>query len=306
MTTVRQLIEKININGAIRFNEPMSLHTSYRIGGPADIYVEPLDLEEFTRVFLLIKETASPFFLLGGGSNILVSDRGIRGLVINTANLRHMVIQEDTCSVGAGMAVSDLAEYLGLSGFGGLETFYAMPGSLGGAVWMNARCYDVSISEVLQEVTLLTPSGELQTYRVRPEDFDYKVSPFQADHRIIVETTFRLRRDDPAALTRRMADIRADRKKKGHFAYPSAGSVFKNNRSFGKPSGAIIDSLGLRGYGVGKARVSPLHANFIINEGGALAEDVRAVIRHVQESVLEAYGYTLEPEVLLVGEWEVS
>lgn len=304
MTNVRQLFEKINISGVLSFSEPMSRHTSYNIGGPADVFAEPLDEAELRTVVDTAAEAEIPLFILGGGSNILVADRGIRGAVVSLANFRSLILEDSICRVGAGMSMSDTAEYTCLQGSGGLETFYSMPGSVGGAVWMNARCYDVSISDVLTEVRVFEPGKGLR--RVIPEaaDFDYKKSPFQSGRQIILEAAFRLEGGKAADLTARMREIRHDRAEKGHFLAPSAGSVFKNNRAFGEPSGSIIDSLGLRGFRIGGALVSPAHANFIINNGSASARDVKAVMDHVRSKVREAYGFELEPEVRLAGEWE--
>ena len=298
------MIEKINISGTVLFDEPMSRHTSYRIGGPADVYTEPLNEDDLARILDAAVNSGVKWSILGGGSNILVSDDGIRGIVIDTCNLRHLVLEHDTCRAGSGLAVSDVAEYCGLRGLGGLETFYAMPGTIGGAVWMNARCYGVSISDILLETRMLTPGGDIYTFRPSTEEFGYKRTPFQATGEVILGATFRVGKADPAALAERMAEVRADRESKGHFTAPCAGSVFKNNREFGNPSGKIIDSLGLRGFRIGDAVVSPRHANFIINAGSAKAGDVKAVIDHVQSRVKEAYGFELEPEVLFVGEWK--
>jgi len=304
VTNVRQLIEKINISGTVRRDELMSLHTTYRIGGPADIYAEPLDEHELDELVAVAKECGQPYFILGGGSNILVSDRGIRGLVISLTHLRPLVLQKGICRAGAGMSMSDTVEYVCLKGWRGLEPFYAMPGSTGGAVWMNARCYDVSISDVLAEVRVLEPGTGIRTVIPSGKDFDYKKSPFQSNDQIILEALFHLEPSDRKVLAGRMEEIRRDRTLKGHFMAPSAGSVFKNNRSFGQPSGVLIDSLGLRGYRTGHACVSPHHANFIINEGGATARDVRMIIDYVWQRVKDAYGFELEPEVMLVGQWE--
>jgi len=282
----------------------MRLHTSYRIGGPADIYAEPLDENELKEVVSAAINVGVAYFILGGGSNILVSDKGIRGMVISLEHVRHLEINDKTCRVGAGMAMSDIVEYTCIHGLKGLESFYAMPGDVGGAVWMNARCYGVSISEMIAEIRVLDPGSGFKIFIPKEEDFDYKKSPFQKNGQIILEVLFNLEKADKDDLIRRMAEVRQDRIQKGHYLSPSAGSVFKNNRSFGKPSGMIIDSLGLRGYRIGEAVVSPQHANFIINTGDASARDVKALIDHIMERVKEAYGYQLEPEVLLVGEWE--
>jgi UDP-N-acetylmuramate dehydrogenase len=205
--------------------------------------------------------------------------------------------------VGSGLPVSDAAADLADRGLAGLDFLYAMPGSVGGAVWMNARCYGSSIIDVLHSVDVVTPEGTAETYEPREGDFGYKVSPFQTNEAVILAATLRLRREEPAAIWTRMREHEEDRSTKGHFSGPSAGSVFKNNREFGSPSGKIIDSLGLRGHQVGGARVSDRHANIIINTGNATAADIRTLIEYVETQVREQLGLQLEREVLFAGDW---
>ncbi|HKK47614.1 MAG TPA: UDP-N-acetylmuramate dehydrogenase, partial [Alkalispirochaeta sp.] len=200
---------------------------------------------------------------------------------------------------------SDAAAYAADHELQGLEFIYAMPGSVGGAVWMNARCYGGEIFHVLQRVHYVTRSGVAGTYIPRPEDFGYKISPFQDGARIITSVEFNL---SPAPGTRdtlwnEMRDHEEDRRRKGHFAYPCAGSIFKNDRSFGQPSGRIIDEQGLRGLTRGGARVSEQHGNIIVNAADATATDIRGLVMDVQTRVATATGYHLDPEVLFIGDW---
>ncbi len=310
MDKVREFLKKINISGRIAADEPMSLHTTFETGGPADIYAEPATPGEAARLLEEARRLDLPAFVLGGGANILVSDRGVRGLVLSTAGMGGIRVDGAVLTAGAGAPVSRAAEAAADAGLGGLDFIYAMPGSVGGALWMNARCYDSSIADVLESVEFL--GGAARPERAGRDDpafmagFAYKKSPFQSDGRVILEASFRLRPADPEALWKRMREIRADRTAKGHFLAPSAGSVFKNNRDFGSPSGAIIDRLGLRGFSVGGARVSPLHANIILNTGGATARDIRVLIETVQKRVFDAFGFRLEPEILFVGDWDTE
>ncbi len=305
---VRKFLKKINISGRIAAEEPMSRHTTFEVGGPADIYAEPADFREAAHLLREASRMGLPVFVLGGGANILVSDRGIRGLVMSTVRMAEVRAEGEVLTAGAGAPVSAVAEAAAEAGLGGLDFIYAMPGSVGGALWMNARCYDSSIADVLESVRYL--DGALEPRRAGAEDpdfmagFDYKKSPFQRGDMVILEASFRLRRTDPETLWKRMREIREDRTAKGHFLAPSAGSVFKNNRDFGAPSGVIIDRLGLRGLSVGPARVSPLHANIILNTGGATARDIRSLIHAVQDRVFAARGFRLEPETLFVGDWD--
>ena len=307
MERVRNFLKKINISGEIRENEPLRLHTTFKVGGPADLFIRPRTAEEFVAVLKAAREETLPFFILGGGANLLVSDRGIRGVTVDTSRLAELRVEAGTLFAGAGLPVSAASEKAAEESLAGLEFIYAMPGSVGGALWMNARCYDFSVSDVLASVRYLDEN--LEERLLRREDplfqtgFAYKVSPFQPRAWTILEAGFRLRPGAKAELWERMNEIKRDRTEKGHFLAPSAGSVFKNNRAFGAPSGAIIDRLGLRGFTLGGAQVSPRHANIIYNTGNATAADIKNLVEHVRGRVLQATGFSLEPEILFVGDW---
>jgi UDP-N-acetylmuramate dehydrogenase len=181
-----------------------------------------------------------------------------------------------------------------------------MPGSVGGAVWMNARCYSRSVSEVLGPVVYLNGRGEAHTLQPEASSFDYKVSPFQSMDALILEAAFLLQPGDRERIEGEMREHHADRERKGHFLYPSAGSVWKNNRAFGQPTGRLLDMLGFRGTRVGDAMVSDLHANILVNLGQARAADVLELMERIEDSVLRRYGWRLEREVLLVGDFASS
>jgi UDP-N-acetylmuramate dehydrogenase len=305
---VGEILGKIKPRFPPALAEPMSLHTSFRIGGPADVLLRPQDPQELGLLFCRLRQEGLPVFILGAGANILVSDRGIRGAVMELGALKAMAVQERgeeaLLSAEAGAAISDASALALQHGLSGLEFIYSMPGSVGGSVWMNARCYERSLSEALEEVEYIDASGQLRQLPVGGVDFGYKSSPFQRMECLIVRATFRLRRGDPPRMRERMSWIREDRTRKGHFLYPCAGSIFKNNRAFGSPTGRIIDSLGLKGRAIGGARVSELHGNVIVNTGGARARDVLELMQLVEQAVRRAYGFELEREILLVGEWE--
>lgn len=304
---VREFLKKINISGRILTDEPMSRHTTFRTGGPADIYAEPADAGETALLLGEARRLDIPVFILGGGANILIADRGIRGLVVGTAGLRKIRIEGNILTAGAGLPVSDAAEYAADAGLGGLDFIYAMPGSTGGALWMNARCYDASVSDVLESVRFLDEDLRVRESHARDAgfiaEFAYKKSPFQGRNRVILDASFRLRPEPRDELRKKMDAIRADRAAKGHFLAPCAGSVFKNNRDFGAPSGVIIDRLGFRGMTIGGAQVSPLHANIIVNSGGASAADIRSLIETIRDRVEAEFGFLLEPEILFAGDW---
>ncbi|RPJ09496.1 MAG: UDP-N-acetylmuramate dehydrogenase [Spirochaetaceae bacterium] len=301
MKTFRELFEKSRIPAF--YDEPMKNHTSFKIGGPADIYVLVHTPSEIPDLQLFCRKHDIPIFVLGAGANILVGDRGIRGVVLSLEAVGEIHIAENILSAGAGASISNAAKRAAAAGLGGIENFYSMPGSIGGSVWMNARCYDVSVSDTLDEVGVIDSLMNFSNKKMDSKFFGYKTSPFQSSGEIIIRASFKLSKGDPMVLENRMSQCEQDRKSKGHFSHPSAGSVFKNNRAFGEPAGKIIDSLGLRGYGIGGARISPLHANIIINEGNATADEVRRLIEHIRDRVRKDLGFELEPEVLYVGEF---
>ncbi|MBN1523313.1 MAG: UDP-N-acetylmuramate dehydrogenase [Spirochaetales bacterium] len=282
---------------------PLAEHTSFKIGGPADIFVVPKSRDQLQIVLHTCRTNHIPVFILGGGANIIVSDKGIRGCVISMSEFSGLSIHESIVTAGAGLTMSFAAEQSAAAALQGLEMFYSMPGSVGGSVWMNARCYGISISDTLHSVTTIDTRGEITTSPINPVQFDYKKTPFQKSREIIIEACFSLSPGNTEILKKLMAEKHQDRKKKGHFDYPSAGSIFKNNRAFNEPTGKIIDSLGLRGYAIGGAQISPKHANIIINTGKATADDVLSLIAFVKAKVKKTCGFCLEEEVIPVGEF---
>ena len=303
VTTVRELARMFKIDGSATLDEPMAAHSSFRIGGPADLYVVPTDGDDAAAVLRACAKESVPVFLLGGGTNILVSDLGIRGVVLDLSRLNGVRADGPLLIARGGTPMSEVAEFALGRGLSGLEFAYALPGSVGGAVWMNARCYGAEIGDVLDYVDYLGPDLTKQRYEIRPADWSYKRSPFQGHTHVILEAGFRLAPGDRAGMEALMQSHRSDRESKGHFLHPCAGSIFKNNRAFGAPSGQLIDSLGLKGTKIGGAQVAPFHGNIFINTGDARASDMRALIEMVEEKVRTRLGLELEREVLLVGEW---
>lgn len=323
--------EKFKLEEPMEFDVPLAPWTTFRVGGPADALARPRSEEELIRLIRFARKSGIPITVLGGGANVVVGDAGIRGLVILTTGLDRIRREENRLYVGAGKPISDASAFAAEHGLAGLAFIYAMPGTTGGAIWMNARCYDGEIAPILREVRYLDiegcgeredlhgaaragafgerrgarPPGDhaVGVYQVVPEDFSYKISPFQDGRRIILEGVFDLAPSGGRDLWSEMRDHEDDRRRKGHFDAPCAGSIFKNNRAFGEPSGKIIDRLGLRGTQVGGARVSDLHGNIIINTGTASAGDIRTLTELVRERVRAETGFILEPEVLFIGEW---
>jgi UDP-N-acetylmuramate dehydrogenase len=312
MITLQGFIEKINSRpgfaGTFRYNEPMSGHTTFQVGGPADLWVRP-EGDCFPDYAALLLEAARkegiPVFILGGGANIVVADKGIRGIVLDTGGWRGGAEAPPSgeIEVRSGTAVDEAVEAAAAAGLGGLEFLAGMPGTLGGAVWMNARCYEKSVSQALTATLILDESLNPVWVPLCPGEFGYKKSPFQERQVLILSARFALTPRPEGDIRREMEEHRRDREEKGHYRYPSAGSAFKNNRDFGKPTGKIIDELGLRGLTRGGAMIAPWHGNLIVNIGNALASDIRALVDETAARVKAAAGFVLEPEILFVGEW---
>jgi len=293
----------------VRYNEPMTAHSSFKAGGPADCWLKPCGdgFPAFAAALLAAARAEHiPVFVLGGGANILVADAGVRGIVLDTggwAGETELGRREGILEFRAGTSLDAAAETAAGAGFSGLEFLAGMPGSVGGAVWMNARCYGREIADVLTETEVIDFSGSpperLRLPAIKSE-FSYKHSPFQGRDWLILSASFQLTPGEIPQILAVMNSHRSDREAKGHYRFPSAGSVFKNNPNFGKPTGQIIDELGLCGLHKGSAQVAPWHGNIIVNTGGASAADIRALIDEVAAQVKAAAGFDLEPEILFI------
>jgi len=308
METLWQISQKINIDPRrILSNEPMSRHTTFHIGGPADIFLSVVSLKELSAALSLFRRHEIPYFILGGGSNLLVGDWGIRGAVLDLSGMQSCARIGTVIRAQAGCSVEALCEEALAGGLGGLEDFYGLPGTVGGAIFMNARCYERDISVQVQTITAMSPEGIIRTISTGELRWDYKKSPFQPDEAldgwIILSADFQLVPADAGTVASVMRMRKTDRMIKGHYRYPSAGSLFKNNRAFGKPTGAILESLGLKGYRIGDAGIAPFHANIFINYGKASARDMLTLIQTAQDKARQNLGIDLEPEVLMVGEF---
>ncbi len=301
---LRDLCKKINIRSPLLFEEPMSRHTSFKIGGPADVFARPQDENECRELLAFCKTYGILYFLLGAGSNILVSDYGIEGMVIDLGGLSGIEVSGESVTAQCGAPVSDACDAALAHSLSGMEFIYSMPGSIGGAIWMNARCYGVSVSDVLSSVEYMGDDLCIRDMRISPDMFAYKRSPFQTMNCVILKGTFILKHGNEESIRAEMEARKTDREKKGHFLAPCAGSIFKNNREFGRSTGEILDSLGAKGLSIGNARVSPLHANIIVNNGKAKAEDVYELMTSMEETAYKSLGIRLEREVILIGRWK--
>lgn len=295
---VEQELSRI-LRGRYKKNEPMSLHTSWRVGGPADYYLYPGDRDELKEIVRFQKRAGLPLFVLGNGSNLLVRDGGIRGLVVHIGEPFSYIRREgEMLRAGAGTPLTLLAQKAAEEGLHGLGFAAGIPGTLGGALVMNAGAFGRYIGPLVAEVSIISPGGE--EVRLAPEDivFGYRQSNLSG-RGIIVEALLKLEKGDPEALREEVERYHAERKRR-HPALPSAGSVFRNPP--GNPAGRLIEAAGGKGLSIGAARVSEKHANFIVNTGGASARDIETLIELVQQRVKEKFGVELETEVRIVGE----
>ncbi len=291
-----------NIAGFILPQEPLWRHCSLLIGGRADYYCVPRDEADLRLLLTACSSYAMDYFILGGGTNLLVADKGIRGAVIDMSRFDEFKIENGLLILGGGLDVSTAAWASGSMGYQGLDFLFGMPGTMGGAIWMNARCYGGEIADVLEWVDMMTPDGRVERFTFEASQWSYKTSPFQRVNGVILRGAFKISTEDPETLRQQMRTHHSDRESKGHYRAPCAGSAFKNNREFGAPSAVIIDECGLKGFTIGRAAVSRWHANIFINLGGASAADFRELMFQVADTVYKKTGHSLESEILMVGE----
>ncbi|HUE75213.1 MAG TPA: UDP-N-acetylmuramate dehydrogenase [Chloroflexota bacterium] len=292
--------------GKLLADEPMSRHTSFRTGGPADLMAIAASTSEIRSLVGAAQAIGIPWRVFGKGTNMLVADRGIRGLVIKNSAHNWSVAQRDEegaiVSAEAGVACAHLASKTAQLGLAGFEFAILIPGSIGGAVVQNAGAHGGEMIDVLASVSALLPTGDVREYELSDLNLSYRNSRFKGQSRgeTVLSANLRLRGGDASIIT---GHIHANRVRRTQTQppEPSAGSVFKNPP--GNYSGALIEQAGLKGFRLGAAQVSPKHANFIINTGGATAADLRALIEQVREVVFTQFGIALETEIEFVGEW---
>lgn len=281
--------------------EPMTKHTSFHIGGPAELMAQPQSEAELQSLLLKAAEAAVPVTLVGNGSNLLVRDKGIRGLVIKLGSmLRDIKVSGNVLTFGSGVSLAQASKKAAELGLSGMEFAVGIPGSIGGAVYMNAGAYDGEMSKVVKSVRVMNAAGEVSELSAGELDFGYRHSALQGSSKIVTSVTVELAAGDKQAIAEKMADFSNRRITKQPLELPSAGSMFK--RPPGYFAGTLIDQTGLKGYTVGGAQVSTKHAGFVVNIGGATAADVLQLISDVQAKVFAAHGVHLEPEVLVLGE----
>lgn len=302
---MKSLSERLlrDVTGEVRFNEPLKRHTTYRIGGPADILVLPTVEADVICTLRLCAEFGVPVYVVGSGSNLLVSDEGIRGVVLRLGHwMGQITIAGESVRAQAGASLPKLAKVAADNGLAGLEWAGGVPGTVGGAVAMNAGAHGSDTSRCLAKAYLVTRDGEPVTRSLSELKFSYRQSRLlREEHHVVLAAEYRLVRDDPQAIIARMKEFAARRRCTQPLGMPSSGSVFKNPP--GDYAGRLIEACSLKGTKIGGAQISTVHGNFIVNTGNARARDVYRLINLIRQRVKEEFDIDLEPEVELVG-WD--
>lgn len=291
-----------NLNCNVLLNEPMSKHTSFKIGGNADAFICVNDNSSLKSLLSSIKDRNIPYFILGNGSNLLVSDKGIRGIVLKLDGTfcDIKLINDDAIECGSGALLSKVCKFALENSLSGLEFAFGIPGTVGGAAFMNAGAYGGEMKDVIVCCDHITRSGKAEQLFSNDLGFGYRTSFYSDKDHIITGVTLKLKKGDPLHIKQNMDDFINKRKEKQPLNFPSAGSVFK--RPVGNFAGTLIEQCGLKGKSVGGAMVSEKHAGFIINTGNAECQDVLALIDHIKATVFERTGIILECELKTVGE----
>ena len=285
----------------VREEEYLRHHTTFKIGGPADLFIEPITMAELSFALHTIHEFDLPVTIIGCGSNILVKDGGIRGAVVSVRHMTQIMdCNDNTLCIGSGYMLKDASEFAWKNGLTGLEFAIGIPGTLGGAVFMNAGAYDGEMSHVVTAVRAVDFQGHIKEYDASHLDSGYRHSVFHDNHEVIGEVIMTLKPGDKNAIKARMDELTEKRESKQPLEFASAGSTFK--RPPGYFAGTLIEQTGLKGLSVGDAQVSHKHAGFVINTGSASAKDVLDLIAEVQRRVYDQHGVHLEPEVRMIGE----
>lgn len=291
-----------NMRGEILWSEPLSRHTTFRVGGPADVLFYPKSVPELATVFSQVIQQGIPYFVLGHGSNLLFPDKGFRGVIFNLSHFDQVeILEKDETSVwvkvGAGVDKKRLLNWTLERGFSGLEFLSGVPGQVGGGLFMNAGTYLGDFSKVAEKICLLNKAANVEEFLITADDFSYRSQSF-CKNKIIIASIFHLSHEKKEIIRQRVQKLLDDRKEKQPFGYPSCGSTFKNPAS--TSAGRLIEAAGCKGYRVGNAEVSKKHANFIINHGHATSGDILAIIDYVKKRVKEIHGVELEEEVVVV------
>ncbi|MFA7636496.1 MAG: UDP-N-acetylmuramate dehydrogenase [Monoglobales bacterium] len=291
-------IKKITSAKNILINEPMSRHTTFKIGGNADYYITPESVDELAGILRQLKEHSVPHMVVGNGSNLLVSDDGIEGAVISTEKITNITVTGNEIYADAGAKLSALASEATKNSLSGLEFAAGIPGSVGGGIYMNAGAYDGELKDTINFVRIIR-EGEIVDLPCEKCNFGYRSSIFQSSGDIIIGASFSLTPGDYSEIIAKVHDLSARRKQKQPLEFPSAGSIFK--RPEGHFAGKLIQDCGLKGFSIGGAQISDKHCGFIINKGGATAKDVTELIKYIKTEVYVKFGVKIQEEIKLIG-----
>lgn len=301
METVLRELRKVLREDQIREQEPLSRHTTFRVGGPADLFLTP-DSTQISDVMQILKAYQVPVTVIGNGSNLLVGDKGIRGAVIEFGKqIAQIHVEESKIMAEAGAALAAVAQQAYKAGLADMEFAAGIPGSVGGALVMNAGAYGGEMKDIVESVKVLSKDGKIMELSNEQMDFSYRHSCVTEQEYLVLSAVLKLQQEEPEKILARMEQLREQRVSKQPLEYPSAGSTFK--RPEGYFAGKLIMDAGLRGYLVGEAQVSEKHCGFVINRGNATAADVRTLMQNVADIVEEKFGVRLEPEVKMIGEF---
>jgi UDP-N-acetylmuramate dehydrogenase len=283
-------------------NYPLAHLTTFKIGGSGEYYVRPKSIRQLKYALEFAKTNQLKITVIGGGANLLISDRGIKGLVISTSRLKKVRIDGTQVTAQSGVLVDRFNRLMIRNSLTGAEFSGGLPGSIGGAVYMNARAYGKEFADIILSVNVLNEKLETETLTLKDIDYGYKKSIFmKRPELIITDITFQMESGDKKEIRKNCKKNIKDRKMKGQFDFPSAGCIFENDYNIGIPSGRIIDELNLKGRRVGGAEVFIKHGNFIINKNHASADDIYQLIREVEKEVLDKKGIQLKREVRILG-----
>jgi len=287
---------------SIRLNEPMKDHTSFKVGGAAEIFFEPENMNELKQSLMLINNYHMPCFIMGNGSNLLISDSGIKGAMIKIGeHLSNVKIDGEIVIAESGVLLSTLSKQCAKKCLRGIEFASGIPGSLGGAIAMNAGAYGGEMKDIVEWVELLDINYQVVRLTKKEMEFSYRKSIVEKEHNIVLRAGIRLEKGHQSEIDARMADLTSKRKAKQPLHLPSAGSTFK--RPAGYFAGQLIEDSGLRGYTLGGAQVSELHCGFVVNKGNATAKDIYDLIRYVQNVVYDKFEIRLDTEVKMIGDF---
>lgn len=297
---INKLLLTVTDDHTILYDEPMKNHTSFRVGGPADFFITPETTEAFCGLVRLCREHAIPFYVVGNGSNLLVRDGGFHGVMICTKALNHVIADGTTISAAPGALLKAVANKALDASLTGMEFASGIPGSIGGAVVMNAGAYDGEMKNIIDSIDVLTETGEIKRLPNVECAFGYRHSVIQEHPWYVVGINLALNKGDYTTIKAKMDDLNARRRDKQPLEYPSAGSTFR--RPEGYFAGKLIQDCGFKGYSVGGAQVSEKHSGFVINKGDATAQDIITLIETIQKKVKDDFGVDMRTEVIMIGE----